>query len=65
MTYKIALYEGPDKNWYWYILPVHTAFNSLLLADGHEKNIRRAIRAARDKAKNRGQQISYTYMERY
>lgn len=64
MTHKIALYQAPDGLWYWYILPINTAFNSMLLADGHEKKIRKAAAEARKKAAKRGQTIAYTYMER-
>jgi hypothetical protein len=64
MTHKIALYQSPDGIWHWYILPLHAGFTPLLLADGQEKKIRKAVSAANKSAKNKGLQIAYTYMER-
>jgi hypothetical protein len=64
MSHKIALYQAPDGLWYWYILPLNTAFTPMLLADGHEKKIRKAVIEANKKAAKRGLTISYTYMER-
>lgn len=64
MTHKIAVYQAKDGLWYWFILPLHTAFTPLLLADGNEKTLRKAIQEARKKAMKRGLVIGYTYMER-
>ena len=64
MTHKIVLYQSPDGPWHWYILPVHTAFTPLLLADGQESKIRNAASKARKSAAAKGLSIAYTYMER-
>jgi hypothetical protein len=64
MTHKIILYQSPDGLWHWYILPLHAGFSPLLLADGNDKKIRKAIQAARKSAKNKDLDIAYIYMER-